>query len=493
MGGIVRFLIVALGMLAISISASAMPLFVDNASPSSFAIRTDDTLEDSFPSSYTPRPATEPPRVRPDDCQRYGLQYRHGDCLPWERKVPSQVKAPQKPVAAKAKTVRTTQAGKHLGNTAPVRAMTDQERAFQAAKPLILPASRVIVTGPKPQPAEMPLRALVGQLLLSGFIGSSPADADVARVAGALHEGRLTGVIISDANISGSEQLRNLLLKITKDSGPVPPILAIEQPGGPDSALSEDKGFSFYAAPNAVSSERNPYEAQLLYRDMAGELSSLGINLNIGPSADVCRDEGVDLSASCFGTAASRVAAFAAAFNFGHHDRGVMTALRHVPFRVGLQPSWRTEPANTAIMRSIIKTESSDALVIRAKVMDPLPLAEARSEYLSRQGASELRRSTGFQGVLIVDLDLGLSGAPVRYGEAIVKAFQSGADIVLVRQAWEFPGDFSSTGARAVEEGVNSGRLSKARIEDAYRHVQRLKDRLRGLQSRMRMAEIFGR
>ncbi len=336
------------------------------------------------------------------------------------------------------------------------------------------------------------MRLMAGQLLLSGFTGNSPTDADVAHIANALHEGRLSGVVVSDANISSFGQLRELLLAIAKDSGGASPLIAIDQPGGPDSLLSEDKGFAFYAAANAVSSERSPQEAQLFYRDMAAELSSLGVNLNIGPSADVCRDEGVDLSASCFGTAPSRVAAFATAFNFGHHDRGVLTALRHVPFHAGLQPSWRTEPASRAILRSVIKGEASDALVIRVKAMETLLLDELPSGQSAPQRTGKLRHDTGFQGAIIFDLDLGLSSAPVRYGEAILRAFRMGADIVLVRSASDLPTDLASIGYEAIENGVKSGRLQMARIEDAYRHVQRLKERLRGLRTRLHMAEVFG-
>ncbi len=486
-GVLVRALIIPLGVFAISISASAMPLSGVIAPPSSVAVRVDDT-DDNFPHWRSQKTAPEPPRPRPEDCRLKGLQYRHGECVPPERKVTPT----PRPAAAKAKPARSTPpADKQLAEKL-ARALSEQERAVQASKPLILPASRVVATAAKADARKsVALRPMVGQLLLSGFAGKRPADAGVAGVSNQLRNGLLSGVIVSDANISSFRQLRQMLLTLAKDSGDSFPLVAIEQPGGPDSVLSEDKGFTFYASANEISNDRNPYEAQLFYRGMAAELSSLGVNLNIGPSADVCRDEGVDLSASCFGTAASSVAAFATAFNFGHHDRGVLTALRHMPFRLGVQPSWKTERASTAILRGLAKAEPSDALVIRVKAMEPSPLADMMPEPMMQHSASKLHRAYGFQGAIIFDLDLGVSGAPVRYREAIVRAFQAGADIVLVRDASDLPADLASIGYEAVETGLKSGNLQMARIEDAYRHVQQLKDRLRGLQSRTHTAEVF--
>lgn len=339
--------------------------------------------------------------------------------------------------------------------------------------------------------AEDELRPLIGQLFLSGFKGKRPSDPDVQQVANALKGGRLSGVIVSDANISSLRQLRQLVLAATKDSADAFPIVAIEQPGGADSMLSEEKGFAYYASANAVSSERDPFEAQLIYREMATELTSVGVNLNIGPSCDICRDGGVDLSASCFGTAPPRIAAFAAAFNFGHHDRGVLTALRHAPFSAGMLLSWRTERASAAMLRSVARTEPSDALVVRVKATDPMPFANSQLQRAARKSASQFG-GYGFHGAIIYDLDLGAGGVPLRYGEAILRAFQTGADIVMVKDASVLPADLPSIGYDAVEAGLNSGRLSLARIEDAYRHARHLKDRLRGLRARTRMAEIFG-
>jgi beta-glucosidase-like glycosyl hydrolase len=223
---------------------------------------------------------------------------------------------------------------------------------------------------------------------------------------------------------------------------------------------------------------------------MAGELAALGVNFNIGPSEDACREDGVNLSDFCFGAMPSRIAAFARAFNFGHHDRGVLTALRHVPFRSGLRTSWTHERASSAILHLLVKAETSDALVVRMKAMEMMPLTDVALAWRQKQARAPGGRSLRFNGALIVELDMGPGGAPIRYDEAILRAFQAGADMILVREPASIPEGLYNVSLDALRAGLKSGRLTPARVVDAYKHVQRLKARLRASPSRTKIAGL---
>jgi beta-glucosidase-like glycosyl hydrolase len=297
-------------------------------------------------------------------------------------------------------------------------------------------------------------------------------------------------VIVRDANVAGYQQLRRLLSAVGNAGGENPPLLAIDQPGGADTVLSEDKGFAFYGSASSISSGGSAYEAQLLYRAMAGELATLGVNFNIGPSEDACRGDGVNLSAFCFGAMPSRIAAFARAFNFGHHDRGVLTALRHVPFRPGLRSSWMNERASSAILHMLVKGDTSDALVVRIKAMEAMALTDVAFAWRQKKGKAPGARSFGFDGTLIFELDMGPGGAPIRYDEAILRAFQAGADMVLVREPSSIPAGVYTVSLDAVRAAIKSNRLPAARIVEAYKHVQRLKARLRASPSRTKVAGL---
>jgi beta-glucosidase-like glycosyl hydrolase len=207
--------------------------------------------------------------------------------------------------------------------------------------------------------------------------------------------------------------------------------------------------------------------------------------LNIGPSADVCPEGGVNLSALCFGTTPSQVAAYAAAFNSGHHDRGVLTALKHVPFTSGSETSPIYEPANIALFREVARRGPSDVIVVRLKAAEPpaVPYWAFRF-HASKNNNKRIFRHPSFQAALIVDLDAGSRGAPVRQGEAIVKALQLGGDAILIRDSSKIQGDLTDVAYDAVRTAIEANRLDMARVEEAHQRVQRLKARLRAIQHR---------
>lgn len=431
------------------------------------------------------------------------------------------VASPQKPpLPPKPKTATPTPANAPKPNAPPkpnahavsaTRPANESGRLPPAAKPVVMQTSRVIGPAPKTDVAKVSvtkvgppkgdvakasaasapasLRAMTGQLLLSGFSGRRASDPDVVRVHAALAAGRLAGVVVATSNISSSAQLRELLHYLAGDNGAAPALVAVDQEGGPESALGEEKGFAFYPSAKNVGRSRSLGEARALYREMASEMSSLGITLNIGPALGACGDKRADFSAPCFATAEPRARAFAAAFTRGHHDRAVLTALRAEAFSARRAASLRRERASTAMLRAVARADAADAAILRIKAREqPIAAAVTSVSQPSRPGESRLRRDMAFGGAIIVDLDLGNSGAPLHQGEAVVSALIAGADLVLVRATPDVPQDLDETVYEAVEEAVVAGRLSRARVEDAWRRVLSLKSRLASFRQRMHVA-----
>jgi beta-glucosidase-like glycosyl hydrolase len=342
--------------------------------------------------------------------------------------------------------------------------------------------------GKAPVPGKTPedkLRHMIGQLLLTGFSGHRPGDPDVRRIAGDLHGGRLAGALVRGSNIANAVQLRELLAILNDAGGGNTPIIAVEQPGGGDTVLSEEKGFAFYNSANAISSGGNPRQAQHEYRMMADELAALGVTLNIGPSEDVCRRQGVDLSALCFGTSPSTITAFARAFKFGHHDHGVLTALRHVPFRPGLRTTWINERPSTTMLHLLLKAEPSDALFLTVKGLETMRYVDLSLSSIRTPKIRGGRNS--FHDAVIFELEMP-SGAPAHYGETVVRALRAGADMILIREPSTLPASITALSLEAIQSALKSGQLRMARIEDAYHHARTLKARLQSLPTRARIA-----
>ena len=196
-------------------------------------------------------------------CSSYLPHEMPAECTAYFRKL----REKQAAAAARLKAERAQKAGAQQAKQAAKKAPAAGRHA-RAPKPLVPDAAALPAKAPPGNTPEERLRFMVGQLVLTGFSGREPADGDVERVARGLRAGRLSGVILRDSNVAGPSQLRALIEAISS-GGDYPALMAIEQPGGADTVLAEDKGFAFYASANAVSSSGTPYDAQLSYRAMA--------------------------------------------------------------------------------------------------------------------------------------------------------------------------------------------------------------------------------
>jgi hypothetical protein len=87
-------------------------------------------------------------------------------------------------------------------------------------------------------------------------------------------------------------------------------------------------------------------------------------------------------------------------------------------------------------------------------------------------------QNCGPKQVLLVEWDIESDGAPVRYRDAIARAFQAGADMIVVREPSRLPANFFTLSFEAIRKGLETGALPVTRIEAAYQHVQRLKQEL---------------
>ena len=426
------------------------------------------------------------PRLGSDDCQRYGNDYGYAECTGPRRKPKPSSHPPVIPQPVKADRLTEKQT-RTLNQALPKRPQPPAQLAAIANLPPRRESRKSVAPiAPSVKFDDTALKETAGQVLIVGFEGKHLTDPDVARVIGSLRSGRIAGVIIRSANIENHAQLRDLITGL-RDANPAEkPIVAIEQPGGPGVALSEEKGFNFYASANLIASERNPYDAQLVYQDMANELAGLGVNLNIGPSADVCGDKSAVLSASCFGGTPNQVAAFATAFNFAHHDRGILTALHHMPFHQGFETSAIRDQASIAILREVTKRQPSDAIVVQVGAPSDAMRGAFSEEARKRLGGG------GFNGAVIADLDAANAGAPVRYDEAIVKALQGGADMIVIRDVRAVSRNAEDLPFQAVNAALQSGQLDKTRMEEAARGVRVLKGRLEAMKSALRGVDTAG-
>jgi beta-N-acetylhexosaminidase len=354
----------------------------------------------------------------------------------------------------------------------------------------LIPASAVY---PMSIEVTTELEDKVGQMLLVGFRGTEiTADSPMARMLSELNPG---GVVLFDydvpsqsypRNILDPEQTKRLIADLQK-SARTPLLIAVDAEGGRINRLKSKYGF--LEIPSAQEMGRKTYQECLnTYRELAQQLSDLGINLNLAPVVDVNLNPQNPVIGSLersYSGEAKEVTTCAAAFIAAHHDERVITTLKHFPghgssrkdSHLGLVDVTRTsDTVELAPYQDLIRKELAETImtahVMNRKVDRDYPAT------LSRIFIQDiLRKKLGFKGVVISDdMQMGAITAHFGFPEALILAVNAGCDLIaLANNAQSYDENLPVRAHRIILEAVRSGKIPRPRIDEAYERLLRLK------------------
>jgi beta-N-acetylhexosaminidase len=362
-----------------------------------------------------------------------------------------------------------------------------------AILPALLLAALISFTSPAHVREQAPsLDAMIGQMLLIGFHGSSPGGKNARRVAQQIATGQIGGVILMDRNIRSPKQVRALTSRLHNTGHPLTPIISVDQEGGLVQRLSAKKGFKAYPTARTVARLYKPKKARRIYKSMAQELAKAGFNLNYGPVLDLNlnqRNPVIGRLGRSYGADPDRVVAYARAFISAHREFNVLTSVKHFPGHgsswtdshkrfVDLSKTWKKiemEP-----YRALARDGAIDTLMV-GHLYHPAFSTNQRLPATLTSTAIEgwVRGQLGFQGVVITD-DLEM-GAIRRYHNlrtTLIKAVQGGNDILMFSAAGADP-KFVPKATKILRDAVNDGTIPRKRVAQAYARIKSLKSRLR--------------
>ncbi len=288
----------------------------------------------------------------------------------------------------------------------------------------------------------------IADKLIIGFHGTSVEDPDVQRLCGQLKAGLVGGVILFGYNIVSPEQTKKLIADLKAAAGRHIWV-AVDQEGGKVQRLNSRNGFKDYLSPQKISNTLTPAQAYEHYKLMAKELADLGFNLNFGCVLDLyalggAKDPACPIIGGLersFGSDPKVIAEYASAFVKAHRDFGVTACLKHYPghglahfdSHAGLVDITDTRlEVEREPFRLMIKAGMAD-MIMTAHLVDrnadnknPISLSQAVLH-------KWLREEDGYKGLVITDdLHMGSIGDHYTLEQAIVKALEAGADIVII-------------------------------------------------------------
>ena len=357
---------------------------------------------------------------------------------------------------------------------------------------------------PSPRVAQLlrrlTLRQQIAQLIMPWIAGTYSAFDDRAldKILGWVDTLQVGGIIVSVGSPMDIAAKLNFLQRRSK----LPLLIGSDLEGG--TAFRFNPGGTPFPTNMGVGATWSERDAYLMGKVTALEGRAAGIHMTFSPVADVNNNAANPIiNTRSFGSDAQTVARFVAAAVRGTQDAGMLATAKHFPGHGDtdtdshislpiIRADWaRLDTLELVPFRAAIKAGVDVVMSAHIAIpglengaMDPATLSP---EILT----GLLRDSLHFKGMVVTDaLDMGALVSTYGPGEAAVKAFLAGSDLLLM------PAD-PYAAVDAMVEAIRTKRVSRARLTSSVRRMLETKERL-GLFARRtvdleKLGEVVGR
>jgi len=238
--------------------------------------------------------------------------------------------------------------------------------------------------------------------------------------------------------------------------------------------------FPMIMAAGATGDERDAYT---IGRVAALEGRAVGIHVNFAPDADVNNNPlNPIINTRSFGEDPHAVARLVRAYVRGLQDNGMLATLKHFPghgdtdadSHLGL-PTIRVDFARLDSVELVPFRAGIDAgaqVVMSAHIAFPAFTGDTPATLSPAMLTGVLRDSLKFKGLVVTDaLQMGAIVARYGAGEAAVRAFAAGSDLILM------PADPDSA-IGSMLTALQAGRITQARLDSSVHRVLQIKQNL---------------
>lgn len=325
--------------------------------------------------------------------------------------------------------------------------------------------------------AEMELDEKIGQLFSVRAYGvfENEHDLGLMRLKRLIHNYHIGGVTFFQGDIYGQAHLHNHLQTIASK----PLWISQDMEFGAAMRISGTTRITPAMGVAATGNHENAYQAG---RITAAEAGALGVNQIYAPVLDVNNNpENPVINTRSYSSDPYEVAEFAAEFIRGVSDQGLLATGKHFPGHGDTDTD--SHLALPVINHNYARLDSVELVPFRKNIQNGLssimsahiafPKISNNIDLPGTLDPSILQRilvdTLNFGGLIVTD-GLEMNGISNHYapGEAVVRALQSGADILLLS-----PDEM--TAIDGLKKAVHSGRISEERIDVSVRKILKLK------------------
>lgn len=332
---------------------------------------------------------------------------------------------------------------------------------------------------------DMTLSDMVYQMMFvtaESITGVSCATRAGETTKNAIGEYPVGGIIYFAKNLQNRQQTIDMISG-TQSYSKIPLFIGVDEEGGRVARLGKNKsmGTTLLPAMKTIGNSGDVKKAFEAGVTLGNDLKSLGFNVDFAPVADVLVNEkNSEIGDRAFGREPALVAEMVREITKGIESCGVSAALKHFPghgstyqnSHNGYSESTRTyqELKNCEFLPFAAGIEVGADFVM----VSHMTLVNATEEKVPSSVSEEvitkfLIEELGFNGIVITDsFNMGAITKMYSQQEAVVKAVNAGADMILMPQDVKKAHD-------AVTEAVEMGIIPRERIENSVRKILTVK------------------
>ncbi len=353
-----------------------------------------------------------------------------------------------------------------------------EEPAMETTEKIHLPAEETTV--PATQAPQDPVQSLLDEMTLEEKVGQLfLARCNSAAAIQDISQYHLGGLVLFGQDFDGEtpDSIRHTIAGY-QSAAKISLLIAVDEEGGTVTRISRYPAFrqTPFPSPRESFDQGGRDQALAVEEEKCRLLSSLSINVNLGPVCDVSTEPDAFMYQRSLGQSPEATGDFVYRTVKKMRAYGIGSVLKHFP---GYGNNADTHTGVAVDSRSLDTFEQQDLLPFASGIaagcdavlvshtvvqaMDPqLPasLSPAVHEYL--------RETMGFQGVILTD-DLSMEAITESYGagEAAVIAVLAGNDLLC---STEYAVQYE-----AVLEAAQTGRIEGSRLDEAVSRVLRWK------------------
>ncbi len=314
---------------------------------------------------------------------------------------------------------------------------------------------------------SMSVEALVGQM----FLARCPATNAVADIT----QYQLGGYILFGRDFTGQTP-QSMLDTISQyqAASSIPLLIAVDEEGGTVTRVSSQSAFrsSRFQSPRQLFQAGGIESVLETEAEKCQLLSSIGVNVNVGPVCDITTDPGAFMYHRSIGLSTEDTCAYVTDMVKTMQQYEIGNVLKHFP-GYGNNRDTHTGIAVDSDTISHLEEENlqpfmagiaagCDAIMVSHTIITAFD--DVHPATLSPAVHSYLRNTMGFDGVIVTD-DLVMQAVTDLYGdaEAAVLAVLAGNDLLCVSN---YPTQY-----HAVLDAVHSGRIRIERLQTSVRRI----------------------